>query len=119
MIAESKNKTDKLDAQTLAEFLALDKVPESWRPTPRVREHRTLVRLRHYMPEPHHVRQEQAAVDRGELQRRTGPSVLRRRPAATWQRWSLSAADRFAADLLCEELRPATTDVIAIDKQAG
>jgi transposase len=29
VIAESKNKTDKLDAQTLAEFLALDQIPES------------------------------------------------------------------------------------------
>lgn len=30
VIAERKNKTDKLDAQTLAEFLALDQIPESW-----------------------------------------------------------------------------------------
>jgi transposase len=44
IIAESAKKTDKLDAQTLAEFLALDMIPESWRPTPRVREHRVLVR---------------------------------------------------------------------------
>lgn len=48
VIAESAKKSDKLDAQTLAEFLALDMVPTSWRPTPRVREHRTLVRLRYY-----------------------------------------------------------------------
>lgn len=46
VIAESAKKTDKLDAQTLAEFLALDMIPEAWRPTPRVRQHRTLVRLR-------------------------------------------------------------------------
>ena len=37
VIAQSKRKTDKLDAQTLAEFLALDQIPEAWRPTPRVR----------------------------------------------------------------------------------
>ena len=49
VIAESTRKTDKLDAQVLAEFLALDMIPESWRPTPRVREHRVLVRLRHYV----------------------------------------------------------------------
>ena len=36
VIAESKKKTDKLDAQTLAEFLAFDEVPQAWRPTPRV-----------------------------------------------------------------------------------
>lgn len=49
MIAQSKRKTDKLDAQTLAEFLALDQIPEAWRPTPRVREHRVLVRHRNYV----------------------------------------------------------------------
>jgi transposase len=48
VIAESKRKTDKLDAQVLAEFLADDAIPLAYRPTPRVREHRTLVRYRHY-----------------------------------------------------------------------
>jgi transposase len=48
VIAESTRKTDKLDAQVLAEFLALDMIPEAWRPTPRVREHRNLVRIRCY-----------------------------------------------------------------------
>jgi transposase len=48
IIAESKRKTDKLDAQVLAEFLADDAIPRAYRPTPRVREHRTLVRHRHY-----------------------------------------------------------------------
>jgi transposase len=46
IIAESRRKTDKLDAQILAEFLAADELPEAWRPTPRVRAHRTLVRQR-------------------------------------------------------------------------
>jgi transposase len=46
IIAESTRKTDKLDAQVLAEELAKDSIPEAWRPTPRVREHRTLVRYR-------------------------------------------------------------------------
>lgn len=46
VIAESKRKSDKIDAFVLAEFLALDMLPEAWRPTPRVREHRTLVRHR-------------------------------------------------------------------------
>lgn len=40
VIAESTRKTDKLDAQVLAEFLLQDMVPESHRPSPRVREHR-------------------------------------------------------------------------------
>lgn len=44
VIAESRRKTDRLDAQILAEFLATGELPEAWRPTPRVRQHRTLVR---------------------------------------------------------------------------
>ena len=46
IIAESRRKTDRLDAQILAEFLAADELPEAWRPTPRVRQHRALVRQR-------------------------------------------------------------------------
>jgi transposase len=47
VIAESKHKTDKIDAQVLAEFLALDMIPEAYRPSPRVQQHRVLVRHRH------------------------------------------------------------------------
>lgn len=46
IIAESTRKTDKLDAQILAEFLALDMIPQAYRPTPREQEHRALVRQR-------------------------------------------------------------------------
>ena len=46
VIAESAKKTDKLDAKTLAEFLALGMIPQSYRPTARGREHRVLVRYR-------------------------------------------------------------------------
>jgi transposase len=42
-------KTDKLDAQVLAEFLARDMIPEAFRPTPRQREHRSLIRHRQYL----------------------------------------------------------------------
>jgi transposase len=46
LIAESTKKSDKLDAQTLAEFLALDMIPQAYRPNLRQREHRILVRHR-------------------------------------------------------------------------
>jgi len=46
VIAESTKKTDKLDAQILAEFLARDMIPRSYMPTPRQRQHRALVRHR-------------------------------------------------------------------------
>lgn len=49
VIAESKHKTDRVDAKILAEFLALDMIPEAWRPTPRVQQHRVLVRLRRHL----------------------------------------------------------------------
>jgi transposase len=49
VIAESTKKTDRLDAQVLAEFLARDMIPRSYRPTPRQRQHRALVRHRQYI----------------------------------------------------------------------
>jgi transposase len=49
IIAESTKKTDRIDAQILAEFLALDMIPKSYRPTRRQREHRSLVRHRQYL----------------------------------------------------------------------
>lgn len=50
VIAESTRKSDKLDAQVLADFLALDMIPTSYRPTPRQRDHRRLVRQRDSVP---------------------------------------------------------------------
>jgi transposase len=49
VIAESVKKTDRLDAQVLAEFLARDMIPTAYRPTPRQRQHRTLVRHRQFL----------------------------------------------------------------------
>ena len=46
IIAESTRKTDKIDARALADFLAFDMIPEAWRPTPRIRQHRSLIRRR-------------------------------------------------------------------------
>jgi len=49
VIAESTRKSDRLDARVLAEFLALDMIPRAYRPTPRQREHRALVRHRQFL----------------------------------------------------------------------
>jgi transposase len=49
VIAESTRKTDKIDAEVLATFLALDMIPEAYRPSPRVAQHRVLVRHRHWL----------------------------------------------------------------------
>ncbi len=116
VIAESKKKTDKLDAQTLAEFLAFDEVPEAWRPTPRVREHRTLVRLRCY------VQGRMTSVknklrwivanynaDRTDLFSRAGRAYL--------AKIDLSGADRLAVDLLSEELDQHAARLKTLDKR--
>ncbi len=49
VIAESKHKSDKIDAEILAEFLALDMIPEAYRPSPRIRQYRVLVRHRRWL----------------------------------------------------------------------
>jgi len=49
VIAESTKKTDRLDAQVLAEFLVRDMIPQAFMPTPRQRQHRRLVRYRQYL----------------------------------------------------------------------
>ena len=103
VIAQSTRKSDRLDARVLAEFLALGMVPEAHRPTPRVRDHRALVRHRQ------HVQQRITATkskirrvlwdynaDRPDLFTRLGREFL--------GRVELSPADRFRIDQLLEHL---------------
>lgn len=49
VIAESTHKSDRIDAHVLALFLALDMIPEAYRPSPRIREYRVLVRYRRWL----------------------------------------------------------------------
>jgi transposase len=103
IIAESKRKSDKLDAQVLAEFLADDAIPLAYQPTPRVREHRVLVRYRHYT-------QRRITSVKNKLRhilagynadvRNLFTAAGREHLAAV----QLSAADRFAATQLLSEL---------------
>ena len=116
VIAQSKRKTDKLDAQTLAEFLALDQIPEAWRPTPRVREHRTLIRQRAYVQKritsvKNKLRHQLANynADTKSLFSQAGRQYL----AAI----ELSDADRFTVDLLGEELDQHAQRLKAVDRQ--
>ncbi len=46
IIAKSAQKTDRHDAQNLAEFLVLGMLPKAYYPPARIREHRLLVRYR-------------------------------------------------------------------------
>lgn len=116
VIAQSKRKTDKLDAQTLAEFLALDQIPEAWRPTPRVRQYRALVRHRqHVLGRRTSVKNKLRRVlsnynaDLKYLFTQAGRKYL-----ATIE---ISAADRFVTDQLCEELDQHSERLKLVDKQ--
>jgi transposase len=104
VIAESKRKTDKLDAQVLAEFLASDEIPLAYRPTPRVRAHRTLVRYRHYLQRritsvKNKLRHVVAAYN-ADVPHLFTPAGREHLAAV-----KLSAADRFVAEELGSELR--------------
>jgi transposase len=116
IIAESTRKSDKLDAQVLAEFLALGMIPEAYRPTPRQRQHRALVRQRCYL------RRRTSAVrskirrivadynaDRKDLFTRAGLAYLAQAP--------VSAADRFILDQLTVEWQHHVGQVRAAEKQ--
>jgi len=102
VIAESTRKSDKLNARTLAEFLAADMIPEAYRPTPRQREHRRLVRHRQYLRRRvtsvrnriHRILSDYNA-DRADL------FTLRGRRGC--EAFTLSAADRFVMDQLWVE----------------
>ena len=103
VIAESTRKTDKLDAQVLAEFLALDMIPESWRPTPRVRQHRTLVRLRQYV-------QKRVVSVKNKLRNILAnynadvPKLFSKEGRTYLAELQLGDADRFTVDVLLEEM---------------
>lgn len=105
IIAESTRKSDKVDARLLAEFLALDMIPQAYRPTPRQREHRVLVRHRCYLQRRitsirNKVRRilSDYNADRPNLFTADGLAYL-----AQVAREKLSASDRFAVQQLLAE----------------
>ena len=115
VIAESKNKSDQLDAHVLAEFLALDMVPPAYRPTPRQREHRRLVRQREYLTHRStSVRNKIRRVvsdynaDRSDLFTVEGLAYL--------EQLTLSAADRLVLEQLLEEWQHHQTQLRALDQ---
>ena len=116
VIAESTRKTDKIDAQVLSEFLALNMIPEAYRPTPRQREHRSLVRRRRSIQSritsvKNKLRHVLAGynADRASLFSRAGREYLRG--------VQVSSADRFVLEQLEEELDFHTGQLAAVDKQ--
>jgi transposase len=102
IIAESTRKSDRLDAQVLAEFLALEMIPVAYRPTPRQRQHRSLVRQRQ------HLRQRLTATQ-VKIRRLLGDynadvkNLFTRAGLAYLATVAVSAADRFVLDQLLEQ----------------
>lgn len=116
VIAESTRKTDKLDAQVLAEFLALDMVPEAHRPPPRVREHRILVRYRSYLQR---RRSSLKTKLRGILGRYNADvqNLFTKKGREYLTTVKLSDAHRFIVDQLVESLDHYTKQLKASDKK--
>jgi transposase len=102
IIAESTRKSDKLDARVLAEMLAQNLILPAYRPTPRQRAHRRLVRHRAYLQrritgvrnKVRHILADYN-LDRKDLFTECGQEYL----AAL----SLEAEDRFVVDQLTRE----------------
>lgn len=116
VIAESTRKSDKLDAQILAEFLALDMIPESYRPSKRERAHRILVRQRCYLSRRvTSVRNKIRRVlsnynaDRADLFTETGLAYL--------NKTSVLQADRFVLDQLLLEWRSYSAQMKEVDQR--
>jgi transposase len=105
VIAESTNKTDKLDAFVLAKFLALGMIPQAYMPTPRQRQHRRLVRYRHYLRSRitsvrckiRHILGDYNADRKDLFSANCGPAYLKQVP--------LSDADRFVIKQLWSEFQ--------------
>jgi transposase len=104
IIAESRNKSDRVDARVIAEFLANGWTPLAYRPTPRQREHRTLVRHRQFLiRERTMVRNKIRRIasdynaDRRDLFTKNGLEYLSKFVP-------FNASERFAVDQLLEQL---------------
>ncbi len=103
LIAESTRKSDTLDAKILAELLACDLIPTAYRPTPRQREHRILVRQRDRI-------QRRLTSVKNRLRRILTnynadiPSLFTVQGLLYLAQFQFSAADRFAVDQITEEL---------------
>ena len=99
IIAESTRKSDRLDAQVLAEFLARGMIPQAYRPTPRQRQHRRLVRHRCFL-------RRKAATARTKIRRIVSDYNADRLNLFTQEglkylsELALSPADRFVVDQL-------------------
>ncbi len=116
VIAESTRKSDRLDARVLADFLARGMIPTAYRPTPRQRQHRALVRYRCFLQrrsasarvKVRHIVSDYNA-DRADLFTRPGLAALKELP--------LLPADRFVVEGLLEQWRGYAKQLREADRQ--
>lgn len=116
VIAETTRKTDKLDAQVLAMFLALDMIPEAYRPSPRERAYRRLVRHRQFVQAritslKNKIRRVLADynADRQSLFSRAGLAYVKQVP--------VGQADRFVLNQLTSDLAHFCSQLKEVDKE--
>jgi transposase len=116
VIAESTRKSDKLDAQVLAEFLALDMIPQSYRPTPRQHDHRQFVRQRNRI-------QRRLTSVKNRIRRILSnynadrPSLFTKKGLEYLRAVRLSEADRFSIDQVIEEFHFGQSQLKAIEER--
>jgi transposase len=116
VIAESKNKSDKLDAQVLAEFLAADWIPLAHRPTPRQRAHKRLVGQRLF------IKRQQTALRcriRSILAEYNAdvPELFTPKGLEYLKKLTLDAEDRFVVSQMLREWRRLGRDLSAINER--
>jgi transposase len=116
IIAESKHKSDKIDARILAEFLMIDMLPEAYRPSPRVRQHRVLMRHRRWV-------QGRITSIKCKLRHKLAhynadiAHLFTRRGQKHLAEVAMDMADRFEANSLHEQLRLLQQQLSNVDDQ--
>jgi transposase len=104
VIAESTRKTDKIDAEVLAVFLALEMIPEAYRPSPRIRQYRVLTRHRRWISR-------RITAVKTKLRNKMAQynadiaGLFTRRGNAYLADLAMGACDRFETESLLEQLR--------------
>jgi transposase len=116
VIAESKHKTNKIDAHVLAEFLLLDMIPEAYRPPPRIRQHRVLVRHRPAV-------QQQITAVKCKLHHKAAfynadkPQLFTAQGLQHLAEMAMSSADRFECQALEQQLKFLQSQLRAVNQE--
>lgn len=118
VIAESTRKSDNLDAKLLAEMLASGHIPAAYRPTPRQREYRLLVRQRQYI-------QRKITGAKNKLRRLLSdhnldrPDLFSKVGQAALAEMKLPASDRFCVNQLVAQWKWLREELRATNQQLG